>query len=396
MMDYIGYSWESKNDSYLVLRKEQDPTDNHKKWKIRHLNCGTEFYVRARVITTKARAKCPCCHKPSEIRIGERFGRLVVSSLPFVYCSPSNRRYIKVRCLCDCGVEKEFFQDNLLSGVSKSCGCRNQELLGLRGFNLEGSRFGYLTVLYLSHSDLIQHKRYWRCYCNPKFGGCGEYTCVSTTDLRSGNTKSCGCGRGKLQRVPVEDLTDKTFGYLSPCYYTTNSNWFCYCDPELGGCGGFVVATTARLKNGHTSSCGCKSIELFTGANNPNWNGGCSDFSSQIRGLSEMRDWIVSCLIRDNHTCQYSGQRGGDLSVHHIKPFAQIIQENNITTVEEAQNCKELWDTDNGITLARQWHLQGSDFEDNSFHNIYGCNNCTKQDFQEWFSERPYNNPNLN
>jgi len=41
---------------------------------------------------------------------------------------------------------------------------------------------------------------------------------------------------------------------------------------------------------------------------------------------------------------------------HHIKPLLKIIEEYNIINFNQAINCVELWDIDNGITLCRTCH----------------------------------------
>ena len=71
------------------------------------------------------------------------------------------------------------------------------------------------------------------------------------------------------------------------------------------------------------------------------------------------------------------------LNLHHIYSEAKIWEEENITTYEEAMNCKRLWDLDNVITLAKKFHLQ-SKRHPNAFHSIYGTKDCTVQDFKEW------------
>jgi len=50
-----------------------------------------------------------------------------------------------------------------------------------------GQVFGGLTVLRREGSN-NQGAAKWRCLCE-----CGEETCISTGDLQSGNTTSCGC-----------------------------------------------------------------------------------------------------------------------------------------------------------------------------------------------------------
>ena len=61
-------------------------------------------------------------------------------------------------------------------------------------------------------------------------------------------------------------------------------------------------------------------------------------------------------------TCQHCGIRGGEIQADHIKSLALILQENNIKTFEEAQNCIELWDVTNGRTLCRECHIKTPTF----------------------------------
>lgn len=43
-------------------------------------------------------------------------------------------------------------------------------------------------------------------------------------------------------------------GTLKKCVMTT---WVCYCDPALGGCGNTKTIIGRNLKSGDTRSCGC-------------------------------------------------------------------------------------------------------------------------------------------
>ena len=52
--------------------------------------------------------------------------------------------------------------------------------------DLTGRTFGELTVIRQSESQR-KHQRFWLCRCT-----CGRTSTVSTADLKSGNTKSCG------------------------------------------------------------------------------------------------------------------------------------------------------------------------------------------------------------
>ena len=130
--------------------------------------------------------------------------------------------------------------------------------------DLTGKRFGMLTVLYRT-DDYIQpsgqHKRMWHCKCD-----CGTECNVRAADLKTGNTKSCGCfqqfSRGKSS---FEDLTGKTFGRLTVLYRLPNhvtpsgqtlTMWYCKCS-----CGKECKVYASQLRSGK-DSCGCLSIEI--------------------------------------------------------------------------------------------------------------------------------------
>lgn len=129
--------------------------------------------------------------------------------------------------------------------------------------DLTGARFYKLTVLHRA-ADYIQpsgqHKRMWHCRCE-----CGNECDVRAADLKSGNTRSCGCfqqySRGKSS---FEDLTGEMFGRLTVMYrlpdHVTPSGqkqrkWHCKCE-----CGNECDVYATQLKNGK-KSCGCISLK---------------------------------------------------------------------------------------------------------------------------------------
>ena len=142
--------------------------------------------------------------------------------------------------------------------------------------------------------------------------------------------------------------------------------------------------------NTRAQSCGCYNKEQLTethsGVNNCNWKDGITTLQNTIRSSPLYKGWRKAIFERDSYTCQYSGIVGGELAVHHKVPFHTILEDNNITSVEEAKKCKELWDTNNGITLAKEYHSFSSS-NPKSFHVVYS-NRATEQDFREWFAER--------
>ena len=60
--------------------------------------------------------------------------------------------------------------------------------------DLTGQRFGRLLVLYDSGKRDRNYHKFWMCKCD-----CGSLKLVSSTHLKSGHTKSCGCLRKEIQ-----------------------------------------------------------------------------------------------------------------------------------------------------------------------------------------------------
>ena len=87
-----------------------------------------------------------------------------------------------------------------------------------------------------------------------------------------------------------------------------------------------------------------------------NWKGGVSSVRKQFWDSAKYRNWRKKIFERDNYTCQNCKTKGVFLEAHHIKEREKIWQENNIKTLEDAFNCKELWNINNGITLCRKCH----------------------------------------
>ena len=86
-------------------------------------------------------------------------------------------------CICDCGSKTTATTAQLRSGHKKSCGCIKRVP---KAEDLTGQRFGRLTVM--KRVGTADRKAIWRCRCD-----CGKKTDVRSSDLKSGNTKSCGC-----------------------------------------------------------------------------------------------------------------------------------------------------------------------------------------------------------
>ena len=117
--------------------------------------------------------------------------------------------------------------------------------------DLTNKQFGKLTVLYRTKApnDSTKHA-YWRCKCD-----CGKIIVVSSTNLQSGHTNSCGCLKHKTPSNFI-DLTGKKFNRLTVLYQNGTKNhealWHCKCD-----CGNECDAVGSKITSGHVQSCGC-------------------------------------------------------------------------------------------------------------------------------------------
>lgn len=179
--------------------------------------------------------------------VGQKFGLLTVVEKDF------NRKGSYWFCKCDCGNPQliSVRDSNLKSGNSKSCGCLSKTKAQAKAEDLEGQVFNHLTVI---ERDFSKKGTYWLCKCD-----CGNpnLKSVRACNLKNGNTKSCGCLRGKNLEERLVDLTGKRFGKLIVLERSFTKNgrvyWKCQCD-----CGSTPVNVEgASLKSGYTNSCGC-------------------------------------------------------------------------------------------------------------------------------------------
>ena len=97
------------------------------------------------------------------------------------------------------------------------------------------------------------------------------------------------------------------------------------------------------------------------GDKHPNWKGGKPKLSQQIKNSAEYSFWRMSVFKRDFFTCQHCGAKNkkGEkyiFDADHIYPFSKILDDYNITSIEEAISCEKLWDIENGRTLCRDCH----------------------------------------
>ena len=136
----------------------------------------------------------------------------------------------------------------------------------------------------------------------------------------------------------------------------------------------FSVETRKKMSDCHYDCSGSKNPNFgkhpipwnkgkkrldITGSLNPRWKGRPLGVTHAIRTSFEYKMWRTAIFQRDNYTCVICGKRGsGDLHVdHYPRTFAEIIDKNKITSLEEAVLCPELWDTSSNRTLCKICHM---------------------------------------
>lgn len=123
-----------------------------------------------------------------------------------------------------------------------------------KAIDLTGMTFNHLTVIGKDEvKSKERRKSFWFCKCD-----CGNPKILSVyaNHLKTGKTASCG-------HLKVQDLRGQRFGYLEPIHIdwdrTFQGNgayWMCKC--HLCNKEELKSIPAASLKNGHSTSCGCR------------------------------------------------------------------------------------------------------------------------------------------
>lgn len=128
---------------------------------------------------------------------GQKFGRLTAIEYK------GNSKWLFD---CECGNQIIARISNVSRGATQSCGCLRKERKGPKLYNfvdISGCRYGRLQVL-----KYVGEKK-WLCVCD-----CGNEVITTGKNLRSGNTKSCGCLQSdNRRRKRVESPAKKSAHY---------------------------------------------------------------------------------------------------------------------------------------------------------------------------------------
>ncbi len=135
---------------------------------------------------------------------GERYGRLLVIEK----VSKKGEKNSRWLCRCDCGTEIIVSRPNLLSNKTTSCGCIRKEkkktVSKPTWIDETGHVYGLLTVLDKSQKTSSSGNALWKCRCQ-----CGKITLVSSNNLRSGRSRSCGCTMLRTGEKTVKSLLEQ-------------------------------------------------------------------------------------------------------------------------------------------------------------------------------------------
>lgn len=181
-----------------------------------------------------------------------------------------------------------------------------------------GKRFGKLTVTVAS-----ERHRYFKCICD-----CGKEKEVRIDHLKSGATKTCGCGKKTAKNI--KHLTGQTFGKLTviealPERKNGQVQWQCKC-----ACGNCTTVITSYLTNGDTKSCGCYKKEVET-------KNLISKYEDKRDEKGRLPFLFRSQLRSDN----ISGHKGVTLHKATNKWFAQLTVNGRIHRSSLYQNKKD-------------------------------------------------------
>lgn len=183
----------------VVLSRGENDNNGKARWYCQ-CDCGNIILARGTDLRRGKTKTCGCSSiKAEQSLVGQRFGALEV--IEFTRRNDSNK--LMYRCKCDCGNEIEVIGQHLKNGNTKSCGCYRKQANTNRFTKDETNKiYGRLTVLEYDFSR--DNEAWWKCRCE-----CGNIVSVRGADLRSGNTKSCGCvkseGEARIIKILIEN-----------------------------------------------------------------------------------------------------------------------------------------------------------------------------------------------
>lgn len=110
----------------------------------------------------------------------------------------------------------------------------------------------------------------------------------------------------------------------------------------------------------------CRSCSYSGGSSHPRWNSTLTEEDrkrSRYGRGAKIGTWYRKVLEKFKFTCVITGEKGVELSAHHLNSYADFPEERYLIS--------------NGVCLKKELHIK--------FHKIYGYKGSTIQDFKEFF-----------
>lgn len=267
---------------------------------------------------------------------GQKFGLLTA-----IEPSRLNGRFAW-KCKCECGNEKIIDSGNLRNNRVLSCGCQTSSFIKQKlTKDIVGQTFNNLTVL--EKTDVrMAGAIVWKCQCK-----CGNFCYVSTGNLKSGHTKSCGC----LKKSSGQKLSiiGEVFGKLTVISYEGSKNsetlWKCKCE-----CGNEIIAVGWHLTRGLKNSCGClkskgeAKIRKLLDENNISYETQ-KKFSNCLSSKGNFL--YFDFFINNKYLIEYDGEQ------HFISKDAGWSNEEQLYKTQLYDEIKNEWCKKNNIPLIR-------------------------------------------
>lgn len=260
-----------KIDGYVCTEDYLSDKIDHKQYYCSCDNCKKDLGILSIIDIVLTNGKCPFCQcilnknaSQNNIKyLGLNHNR-ITTLVSYKRSNDHKNRFLYYICLC--GKVQIGQSRDIISEITKSCGCANRENTSIqRKKDFTGQRFGRLTVLREAGKDNFG-QILWECECS-----CKDKNRIIVPGYRLfwGHTKSCGCLQKESSKsrdkssITKHGLTGcrlyKTWdGMKARCFRTTDKNYKDYggrgitiCNEWLDKDNGFVNFYNWAIANGY-------------------------------------------------------------------------------------------------------------------------------------------------
>lgn len=179
-------------------------------WLCKCTNCSRQLCIDTNSITKQRSKSCPSCATSlrflakAQEHIGEQIGFLKIIDV-----AGASFKKIQYKCQCvQCGKESLATYFELTSGRRNCATCSIRARFDQKREDLTKQKFGMLQPI--EYEGYKNHRAYWKCQCD-----CGKTISVREHDLKTGNTRSCGCIKSKGERNIFNILNENKISFLS-------------------------------------------------------------------------------------------------------------------------------------------------------------------------------------